>query len=229
MIETGNDLDFDWAIIDPSSMRTVVQAAGRVWRHRHYTGESPNVAILGRSAIVMDTGKLARPGVEFDCHPDTHVARICLDAFGERLVTDLCGRDTFNRIDAGAILGDADIPLREREQDLLSRMLATSGDNQPLGAYITHATVRLNRRMTRSRKFRRSDTRDIVYFQDAGGQDDVAMAGGAGTRHPRQYGTSGGTKRVDPARPRRTLSLISRSRCTGLGGAAGCKRARDCR
>lgn len=172
VIETGNDLDFDWAIIDPSAMRTVAQAAGRVWRHRRYRGETPNVAILGRSAIVMATGKLARPGVETACHEDTLVTRISLDAFGERLVTELVGRETFTRIDASAILGDGQVPLREKEQELLGRMLGTVGDNDPLGCYIKHATVRLNLRMTRSRKFRRSDTRDIHYFQDIQGQDD---------------------------------------------------------
>ena len=178
VIETGNDLDFDWAIIDPSSMRTVIQAAGRVWRHRRYSGESPNVAILGRCAIVMATSKLARPGVESASHSDTLVSRISLDAYGQRLVSELCGRDVFNRIDATAVLGDADIPLLAREQELLGRMLATSGDNQPLGSYIKHATVRLNRHMTRSRMFRRSDTRYIVYFQNSRGQWFVDLAPG---------------------------------------------------
>ena len=32
--EVGRDHDYDWAIIEPSSMRSMIQLAGRVWRHR---------------------------------------------------------------------------------------------------------------------------------------------------------------------------------------------------
>ena len=91
VIETGNDLDFDWAIIDPSSMRTIVQAAGRVWRHRMYQGCATNVAVLGRSAIVMadKTGRLCNPGVETMPRLRHGVARIDLDEFSERLTCSI--------------------------------------------------------------------------------------------------------------------------------------------
>lgn len=167
VIETGNDLDFDWAILDPSSMRAIVQAAGRVWRHREYSGEAPNVAILGRCAIVMETGKLARPGVETDPDQrDTLVPRVNLDDFDKRLFAELAGTETFERIDARAILGDGYIPLRDKEAELRRRMVDATGNQPPLCCYIRHSTARLNRRMTRSRMFRRSTTRDILYFQD---------------------------------------------------------------
>lgn len=165
VIETGNDLDFDWAILDPSSMRTIVQAAGRVWRHRAYLGTAPNVSILGQCAIVMQTEKLARPGVETWPHRDTGVPRIDLEAFGKRLVTDLVGAETFNTIDASALLCEVSIPLREKEAELRLQMLNIESDS-PLGCYIRHSTARLNRRMTQSRMFRRSTTRDLLYFQD---------------------------------------------------------------
>ena len=34
LIEVGRDFDFDWAIVEPASSRSVVQTAGRVYRHR---------------------------------------------------------------------------------------------------------------------------------------------------------------------------------------------------
>ena len=34
IIEVGRDHDYDWCILEPSSSRSMVQAAGRVWRHR---------------------------------------------------------------------------------------------------------------------------------------------------------------------------------------------------
>ncbi|MBF4102715.1 hypothetical protein INT80_08715 [Gallibacterium anatis] len=45
--EVGRDHDYDWAIIDPSSMRSVIQLAGRVWRHRtEKMAETANIALL---------------------------------------------------------------------------------------------------------------------------------------------------------------------------------------
>lgn len=48
--EVGRDHDYDWAIVEPSSMRSIIQLAGRVWRHRPdktITKDScPNISIM---------------------------------------------------------------------------------------------------------------------------------------------------------------------------------------
>jgi len=44
--EIGRDHDFDWAIIEPSSFRSIVQLAGRVMRHREKEIIEPNIALL---------------------------------------------------------------------------------------------------------------------------------------------------------------------------------------
>jgi CRISPR-associated endonuclease/helicase Cas3 len=44
--EVGRDHDFDWAVIEPSSWRSVIQMAGRVKRHRVGEVHVPNVAIM---------------------------------------------------------------------------------------------------------------------------------------------------------------------------------------
>lgn len=44
--EVGRDHDYDWAIAEPSSMRSIVQLAGRVLRHRDGRPEKPNVLLL---------------------------------------------------------------------------------------------------------------------------------------------------------------------------------------
>ena len=46
--ETGRDHDFDWAIIEPSSYRSIIQLSGRVLRHRMMEGDiaAPNVAVM---------------------------------------------------------------------------------------------------------------------------------------------------------------------------------------
>lgn len=45
--EVGRDHCFDWAIIEPSSFRSIIQMSGRVLRHRSYKLiEKPNIGIL---------------------------------------------------------------------------------------------------------------------------------------------------------------------------------------
>ncbi|MFX2325364.1 type I-F CRISPR-associated helicase Cas3, partial [Acinetobacter baumannii] len=43
--EVGRDHDFDWAIIDASSVQSIVQTAGRVNRHRLEKVQQPNIMI----------------------------------------------------------------------------------------------------------------------------------------------------------------------------------------
>lgn len=44
--EVGRDHDFDWAVVEPSSYRSIIQLAGRVRRHRVGEVDSPNIALL---------------------------------------------------------------------------------------------------------------------------------------------------------------------------------------
>lgn len=44
--EVGRDHDFDWAVIEPSSYRSIIQLAGRVNRHRNQEVTQPNIAIM---------------------------------------------------------------------------------------------------------------------------------------------------------------------------------------
>lgn len=44
--EVGRDHDFDWAVVEPSSFRSIIQLAGRVLRHRNGEPTQPNIALL---------------------------------------------------------------------------------------------------------------------------------------------------------------------------------------
>ena len=44
--EVGRDHDYDWAVIEPSSWRSIVQMAGRVNRHRQISVRFPNVTVM---------------------------------------------------------------------------------------------------------------------------------------------------------------------------------------
>ncbi|KRW59049.1 type I-F CRISPR-associated helicase Cas3f [Pseudomonas sp. TTU2014-080ASC] len=44
--EVGRDHDYDWAVVEPSSMRSLIQLAGRVQRHRNQRCETANILIF---------------------------------------------------------------------------------------------------------------------------------------------------------------------------------------
>lgn len=68
--EVGRDHDFDWAVIEPSSYRSIVQLAGRVMRHRQGEVDTPNISLMqynwkGIQQAHDDTAKVFnRPGFE---------------------------------------------------------------------------------------------------------------------------------------------------------------------
>lgn len=66
--EVGRDHDFDWAVIEPSSYRSIIQLAGRVLRHRDYTPTQPNIAIMQYNLKALknseDKAAYTRPGYE---------------------------------------------------------------------------------------------------------------------------------------------------------------------
>lgn len=64
--EVGRDHDYDWAIAEPSSMRSLIQLAGRIQRHRRQPPQDPNLLILARNIRALKGGPVAytRPGFE---------------------------------------------------------------------------------------------------------------------------------------------------------------------
>jgi CRISPR-associated endonuclease/helicase Cas3 len=44
--EVGRDHDYDWAVVEPSSMRSLIQLAGRIRRHRPGACRSPNLLVF---------------------------------------------------------------------------------------------------------------------------------------------------------------------------------------
>lgn len=68
--EVGRDHDFDWAIIEPSSYRSIIQLAGRVLRHRKLEQDiqQPNIALMQYNLKGLRGAKVAfeKPGFEVD-------------------------------------------------------------------------------------------------------------------------------------------------------------------
>jgi CRISPR-associated endonuclease/helicase Cas3 len=68
--EVGRDHDFDWAIIEPSSYRSIIQLSGRVLRHRKITQDiqKPNIALMQYNLRALRKAEVAfaRPGFEMN-------------------------------------------------------------------------------------------------------------------------------------------------------------------
>lgn len=65
--EIGRDHDFDWAIVEPSSYRSIIQLSGRVRRHRQSGIEVPNVAVMQYNLRALrQNGKAENPAF---CRP----------------------------------------------------------------------------------------------------------------------------------------------------------------
>ena len=70
--EVGRDHDYDWAVVEPSSMRSLIQLAGRVRRHRSGAVGGVNMVVLDSNLRhFKDKGKAAfcKPGFEMDPQP----------------------------------------------------------------------------------------------------------------------------------------------------------------
>ncbi|MDZ4271535.1 MAG: type I-F CRISPR-associated helicase Cas3f, partial [Erythrobacter sp.] len=65
--EVGRDHDYDWAVVEPSSMRSLIQLAGRVRRHREGAAHSPNVLVFDSNLRHFEHGgqpAFCKPGFE---------------------------------------------------------------------------------------------------------------------------------------------------------------------
>lgn len=65
--EVGRDHDYDWGIVEPSSMRSIIQLAGRIRRHRPGSCLTPNLYLLDVNTRYLLKGAgpaFCRPGFE---------------------------------------------------------------------------------------------------------------------------------------------------------------------
>jgi CRISPR-associated endonuclease/helicase Cas3 len=98
VIETGNDVDFDWLISDPSSVRSSIQAAGRINRHRRHPVSTPNIALLGDYCVSRTAGKMEYPGPETKPVSETGVSHTTIEI--NRSTKSLIGRSSPFPLDA---------------------------------------------------------------------------------------------------------------------------------
>jgi len=123
--EVGRDHDYDWAIVEPSSMRSIIQLAGRVWRHRpEKRVTSPNIKIMAANIKALGHGNnlgvgeavFSRPGFEED------KAAFLLNTHD---VTELIRAEQLNAVDSVARITKPDnLKPQEKLADLEHAVMA---------------------------------------------------------------------------------------------------------
>ena len=74
--EVGRDHDYDWAVVEPSSMRSLIQLAGRVRRHRPGAMERTNMAVLDSNLRSLEQ---KNAGDAVFCKPGFEMKRVTSD------------------------------------------------------------------------------------------------------------------------------------------------------
>jgi CRISPR-associated endonuclease/helicase Cas3 len=74
--EVGRDHDYDWGIVEPNSYWSLIQMAGRIWRHRrHLAAFQPNMRMMSQTMRGLNNQptRFTQPGPEsknFSLYPD---------------------------------------------------------------------------------------------------------------------------------------------------------------
>jgi CRISPR-associated endonuclease/helicase Cas3 len=124
--EIGRDHDYDWAIVEPSSMRSIIQLAGRVKRHRFEACHDPNIYLLNTNIKGLKgiTPAFCRPGFE------DHANQLESHSLGKILWPE-----DFERIDAAPrIRARVDLQPGKNLVDLEHHRLAAVMLGQPAGS-----------------------------------------------------------------------------------------------
>lgn len=169
VIETGNDLDFDYAIIDPQSMRAIVQSAGRVNRHRLLGPSYPNIALFPTPVQVLDGGRLSMPGVETRLPTECFIDPVNLGQ--DRSTPHLIGNVDLERLDAAWMRPDI-APLAAAEEKLVTDFL-TRGPRSVID-WATSPMLRNTTSIMTARKFRRTTVRNLTLFQMPSGYREIS-------------------------------------------------------
>ncbi len=171
--EIGRDHDFDYAIMEPSSIRSLIQMAGRVLRHRDQFPAAPNCAVLD-APLRYYRGEPAPyysyPGVETPLKaPKLEAQRLTSPWLTELLDTERLAE----RLDArlSLIEPEGEAPeLAAKEHGLLARTLEQGA--YPALRFAREPTLPFTSWMPANRRFRRGDPQQTFWLElDAAGEE----------------------------------------------------------
>ncbi|CAD5354204.1 CRISPR-associated nuclease/helicase Cas3 subtype I-F/YPEST [Enterobacter cancerogenus] len=158
VLEVGRDFCADWGIIEPSSMRSLIQFAGRIQRHRQLVPETENLVILNRNINALRGESIAycKPGFETKKH-----------AFSDHDLQTLLPASAYCAINAIPRITDAlaDNAFAAQEHTRLRAALLESTDkNEAIAAHWWRLPLTWCGELQRRTPFRQSVSQETFYL-----------------------------------------------------------------
>ncbi len=125
--EVGRDHDFDWAIVEPSSYRSIIQLAGRVRRHRSGEVEKANLGLLQYNWRTVKNGD------------KKHEPRFCWPGYETSKKLHSGKTPCFDTHNLSALLNTEQISDR---LDAIPRIQEQHNSGAPRFAQLEHAVIR---------------------------------------------------------------------------------------
>ena len=190
--EVGRDHDYDWAIVEPSSMRSLIQLAGRVRRHRPLKAgdvdiTAPNIRVFQYNLKHWKQGGKAQPCFVKPGFESTRDAFKLKTHDMVQLIKPLLNKqamftiDSSPRLQAAAVLNAKELLADLEHARMHDTMLARSAGDAPLNAatcwHLPPHDATLTATLPRMQPFRydKSDTRQEVEFRLIPNEDGDAV------------------------------------------------------
>ena len=167
--EVGRDHDFDWAIVEPSSYRSIIQLAGRVRRHRQQAITEPNIGLMQYNwKGIRDAHLDAKPVFN---HPGFEQGKFKLETHDLNQLVDIkeisAFLDASRRIQKPAQLSPTK-RLADLEHEATKSWLAKynkTGENRQIGAATLQGYLREPWYLTALPQYYRQFRRNTAYEQ----------------------------------------------------------------
>ncbi|RPH26901.1 type I-F CRISPR-associated helicase Cas3 [Buttiauxella warmboldiae] len=167
VIEVGRDWDADWGIIEPSSVRSLIQFAGRIQRHRQRVPQHHNLLILSQNVRAMKQESLAY------CKPGFETSRFTLSSHD---LTELLQPEDYRCINAVPRILDMRPTPGIRQYDSLIALehgrtweeLLGKSKEQPVAAHWWRLPVNWSGELQRRTPFRQTqkESQYFLYMED---------------------------------------------------------------
>ncbi len=132
--EVGRDHSYSWGIIEPSSMRSIIQLAGRIWRHQpERVAEHANLLILDSNIKALKQGAGLGVGKAVFTRPGFEQGAPSKFALQSHRAAELISDEQLERVDAKARVSrpvalDIEHSLSDLEHGVIAELLNNSSN-----------------------------------------------------------------------------------------------------
>lgn len=173
--EVGRDHDYDWAIAEPSSMRSLIQLAGRIQRHRCQIPETPNLLILTQNIRGLAGADVAfeKPGFERkNCVLDSHDLQQILELEQYEVMRSMPRMQENNPLQPTKNL--ADLEHSQLRRELFGKVEGGKSAKKYAALWWNKALLHHFSELQRQTRFRQSEPQDeFLWLLDEDGEELV--------------------------------------------------------